>query len=254
MHRRLVTIALATVFGVLSASCTQNSSAPPKRTSSSVATTDPANAFPDYYAISQSEACRVLGDRWNLLNDVSWRPDTKTIEKLDRVRDQIDLVIAASNLPRCDRVVQDASASMARSINGSEIGIARGLLRVEVRRHIASGAHEDAARCAAALCRMAVQVRSRDGIMESTVQNSTMAYAITESTLLDVSKLSAGAREHLLDALERLDSEKMYDGPGTDEQYQSDFKAKKLKLSELLQRFRVESASPATSAPSVEAK
>lgn len=254
MHRIFVTIALATFVGVLGASCTQKSSTPPKRTSSAVATTDPVNAYPDYYAISQSKECRVLGDRWDLLNDPSWRPDTTTIERLDRVRAQIDLVIAASNLPRCDRVVQGASASMARSINGSEIGIARGLLRVEVRRLIASNTHDDAAECVAALCRMAVQVRSRDGIMESAVQNSTMGHAITEAAPLDLSKLSMNARGHLLDALERLDSERMYEGVGTDEQYQSDFKAKKLKLAEQLKRFRAASTSTATPAPPVGAK
>lgn len=253
MQKCLATIVLAAV-GVLVASCKDKSPTPPKRTSSAVTITDPVNAYPDYYAISQSKACWVLGDRWDLLNDWSWRPDAATIERLDGVRDQIDLVIAATKLPRCDRVVEGASASTAPSIDGSEIGVARGLLRVEIRRYIASGAHDDAAKCVAALCRMAVQVRSRDGIMESTVQSATMSRVIKESTRLYVHKMTVGAREDLLDALEQLEKQKMYQGPGTDELYQSDFKATKLKLSELLLRFRAEAASLDTAAPTVETK
>lgn len=184
---------------------------------------DPDNALNEYAAVAASEARGLIGRDDMDFNDPEWAPGKKLISLLNSLQSEIDRSIAASRRPRLDRVRKGQAPATVPPVSADDVVVARCLLRLETRRAVGAKDWDRGATTAAALLRMAKQVRTREHVLTFTVQCSTARWACQESARLDSASLSPEVRGELLAAARVVSSEPAYAGADRDEMTDKDY-------------------------------
>lgn len=192
--------------------------------------TDADNAYEEYAAVVASDARRFLENRWDVLNDPSWTPDSTLVKQLDALRPQIECLLTASKRPKLEAPLAKAQAV--------PIHFQCGLLEVEAIRRRSEGNHDGAAVCIAAMLRLAKQVRTHDDLLTFTSQCSTALRACKQAVKLDLASLTGPAKEELRVAVERMLSEGPYERDDRDEMSDRSFRESREALQALDERLK----------------